>query len=179
MTQNKATFAGVLEAYRAILSENPGMALKISADMFAVLGTEGHLHGIHANLSGKPDLRSAFDFDLSAFDGEAGAWEGESAEVTRAYIETPTLVEFADAHGFFVDWNGTTRLTQAPGEGLTCDVDVAKAHVDVVDANGFLIHECTLFKSIEAMVAAGIVPTPVYTDQDSSRNCTPRSPKTN
>lgn len=174
MTQTKLTLAGVLDAYKEILLKNPGKALKISADMFAVLSTEGSVHGVYTNLSGLPDLGSGFDFDISAFDTDSGAWDGESPEETRAFFESPTLVEFEQAHGFFVDWNGNARKTEAPGEGLKCDVDVARSHVDVVDQNGFVIHECVLFKTIEAMQAAGIDVQPVWTEFDSTRNCTPR-----
>ena len=174
MTQTKLTFAVVLDAYKEILLKNPGKALKISADMFAVLGTEGNVYGVHSNLSGLPDLGSSFDFDISAFDTDSGAWEGESPAETCAFIETPTIVDFHQAHGFFVDWNGNARKTEAPGDGLKCDVDVARSHVDVVDQNGFVIHECVLFKTIEALQAAGVDVKPVWTEFDSNRNCTPR-----
>lgn len=173
----KLTFSVVLEAYKKILLKNPGKALKISTDMFAVLGTEGAVHGIHASLSGLPDLGSAFDFDRSAFNTDSGAWDGELPEETRAFLEVPTVVDFEEAHGFFVDWNGNARKTEAPGEGLKCDVDVAGSHVNVVDQCGFVIHECVLFKTIEAMQAAGVDVQPAYTDLCSTRNCTPRAKK--
>ena len=128
MIQKKLTFDSVLAAYKAILLNNPGMALKVSSDMFAVLGENGAVHGVHANLSERPNLESCFDFDRSAFDGDLGAWDGELPEESLAYIEAPTLVDFEEAHGFFVDWNGNARKTEAPGEGLKCDVDVAGSH---------------------------------------------------
>jgi len=60
--------------------------------------------------------------------------------------------------GFFVDWDGKTRRTDAPGAGATCRV-VERGHtgVDVIDADGFVIHEATYFPTLEAVAAAGVV----------------------
>ena len=60
--------------------------------------------------------------------------------------------------GFFVDWNGDTRRVDAPGEGMECQVvDRGHAGVDVMDSQGFVIHEATLFPTLEAVAAAGVV----------------------
>lgn len=58
--------------------------------------------------------------------------------------------------GFFVDWNGDTRRTEQPGEHFNCLVNEQDAHVDVVDSEGFVVHECTYFPTIESAEAAGI-----------------------
>lgn len=62
----------------------------------------------------------------------------------------------AKAVGFFVDWDGNTRRTEAPGDGYECNVDLAKQHVDVVDSAGFVVHECTYFPTIESLKQADI-----------------------
>ncbi len=60
--------------------------------------------------------------------------------------------------GFFVDWDGKTRRTDAPGSGLSCRiVERGHAGVDVIDADGFVIHEASFFPTLEAVTAAGVV----------------------
>ncbi|HBO7965300.1 MULTISPECIES: hypothetical protein [Pseudomonas] len=58
--------------------------------------------------------------------------------------------------GFFVDWNGDTRRTEQPGEFFECIVDQLAAHVDVIDSEGFVVHECSFFPTLEAVKAAGV-----------------------
>lgn len=58
--------------------------------------------------------------------------------------------------GFFVDWNGHTRKTDQPGDFFQCIVDEHAAHVDVVDSEGFVVHECTYFPTLAAVEAAGV-----------------------
>ena len=60
--------------------------------------------------------------------------------------------------GFFVDWNGTTRRVEAPGDGYTCQV-VDRGHqgVDVIDSAGFVCHEATYFHTLADIEAAGVV----------------------
>lgn len=58
-------------------------------------------------------------------------------------------------HGYFVDWNGDTRPTSQPGEHLECIVDVQNAHADIRDSEGFVIHECTFFPTLESASQAG------------------------
>lgn len=60
------------------------------------------------------------------------------------------------AIGFFVDWNGNTRRTEQVGDYFECIVDEANAHVDVVDSDGFVIHECSFFPTLECVQAAGV-----------------------
>lgn len=58
--------------------------------------------------------------------------------------------------GFFVDWNGDTRRTEQPWEHYEYIVDEQAAHVDVVDSQGFVVHECSYFPTLEAVAAAGV-----------------------
>ncbi|MGF6281946.1 hypothetical protein ABH908_000021 [Pseudomonas frederiksbergensis] len=58
--------------------------------------------------------------------------------------------------GFFIDWDGNTRRTEAPGPPFTCQVDVAKKHVVVVDSHGFSVHECVYFSTLDEVRAADI-----------------------
>ncbi|MFJ3109918.1 hypothetical protein [Pseudomonas putida] len=58
--------------------------------------------------------------------------------------------------GFFVDWNGDTRRTEQPGDFFECIVDEHAAHVDVVDSEGFVVHECSYFPTLEAVKSAGV-----------------------
>jgi len=58
--------------------------------------------------------------------------------------------------GFFVDWNGDTRRTEQPGDGYECIVNEQTAHVDVVDSQGFVAHECSYFPTLEAVAKAGV-----------------------
>lgn len=59
--------------------------------------------------------------------------------------------------GYFVDWNGDTRRTEEPGEPFECIVNEQNAHVDVVDSEGFVVHECSYFPTLEAVAAAGVM----------------------
>jgi hypothetical protein len=62
------------------------------------------------------------------------------------------------ATGFFVDWDGNTRRVGAPGDGLECQVvDRGYAAVDVLDSQGFVVHEATFFPTLEAVAAAGVI----------------------
>lgn len=58
--------------------------------------------------------------------------------------------------GYFVDWNGDTRSTEQPGDCFECIVDEQAAHVEVVDSQGFVVHVCTFFPTLEAVEAAGV-----------------------
>jgi len=61
-----------------------------------------------------------------------------------------------DAQGFFIDWNGKVRSTDDPGGGYHCDVDRAARYVGVLTATGALMHEATLYRSLEDIQRAGI-----------------------
>jgi hypothetical protein len=60
--------------------------------------------------------------------------------------------------GFFVDWDDKSRRVKSPGAGMTFrSVDRGPIGVDVIDADGFVIHEATFFPTLEAMAAAGVI----------------------
>lgn len=58
--------------------------------------------------------------------------------------------------GFFVDWNGDTRRTENPGPGYTCQVDLERNYVDVIDGGGFVIFESSYFPTLESVATADI-----------------------
>jgi hypothetical protein len=65
--------------------------------------------------------------------------------------------------GFFVDWNGDTRRVGSPGTGYSCSpvtmrgagVEAYQA-VDVLDSEGFVIHEAVYYPTLEAIKAVGV-----------------------
>jgi hypothetical protein len=63
----------------------------------------------------------------------------------------------ATVAGFFVDWNGDTRCTNQTTEPFECQVDLDAQHVDVLDSNGFVIHECTYFPTLQSVREAGVI----------------------
>lgn len=58
--------------------------------------------------------------------------------------------------GFFVDWAGNARSTDAPGGGYRCEVDTVARYVAVLSKQGALIHEGTFYKTLEDLAKAGI-----------------------
>ena len=58
--------------------------------------------------------------------------------------------------GYFIDWSGKARCTEDPGEGLRCELDTAARYVAVMTPSGAIVHEATLYKSLEAIARAGI-----------------------
>lgn len=60
------------------------------------------------------------------------------------------------ADGFFIDWNGKARSTEDPGGGYHCEVDAPARYVAVMTRGGAMVHEATLYKSLEAIAKAGI-----------------------
>lgn len=65
----------------------------------------------------------------------------------------------ADAQGYFVDWNGKLRSTADPGENYVCDVDRVARYVAVMTPTGTLVHEATLYRTLEDIAKAGIKST--------------------
>ncbi|WP_338924614.1 hypothetical protein V0M98_33905 (plasmid) [Pseudomonas silesiensis] len=61
-----------------------------------------------------------------------------------------------DIKGFFVDWNGDTRRTEAPGDGFRCIVDPDLRRVDVLQSDGCYVHEGMFFTTLEDVKAAGV-----------------------
>lgn len=86
------TYREVLIAYRDLLLANPGKALKIGLDDYAVI--DATVCWTTESSDGKPDLSAISDFDPSAFiDGE-GRWDCDvSSAVTMGYINDPTFVD--------------------------------------------------------------------------------------
>ena len=58
--------------------------------------------------------------------------------------------------GYFIDWNGKARSTEDPGGGYRCEVDTASRYVAVMTKGGAMVHEATLYKTLEAIAKAGI-----------------------
>lgn len=62
----------------------------------------------------------------------------------------------ADVEGYFIDWNGQLRSTSDPGEDFVCEVDNVARYVAVKTGKGNLIHEATLYRTLEDITKAGI-----------------------
>lgn len=58
--------------------------------------------------------------------------------------------------GFFIDWDGNARDTRDPGGGYLCEIDSASRYVAIVTRSGALVHEGTLYASMNAIAKAGI-----------------------
>lgn len=61
-----------------------------------------------------------------------------------------------DEQGYFIDWNGGMRSTGDPGEDFVCDIDTAARYVAVLSPKGMLVHEATLYRTLDDIVKAGI-----------------------
>jgi hypothetical protein len=59
-------------------------------------------------------------------------------------------------NGYFIDWNGGLRSTADPGGGFQCEVDTIARYVAVKSAKGVLLHEATLYRTLDDVVKAGI-----------------------
>jgi hypothetical protein len=60
------------------------------------------------------------------------------------------------AEGYFIDWDGNARSVVDPGGGYLCDVDRVARYVGITTAGGTLVHEATLYRSLEDIAKAGI-----------------------
>lgn len=85
----------------------------------------------------------------------------EDSSYARRMVSLGKAVLVPD--GFFVDWDGNTRRTEAPGPGMSCRVydatgcdDEPYQRVDVIDREGFVTHEAVYYPSIEALQAVGV-----------------------
>ena len=58
--------------------------------------------------------------------------------------------------GYFVDWDGNARSTLDPGGGYQCETDPVARYVAIMTRSGALVHEGTLYASMEAIAKAGI-----------------------
>ncbi|MCT2398897.1 hypothetical protein [Novosphingobium mangrovi (ex Huang et al. 2023)] len=64
-----------------------------------------------------------------------------------------------DAEGYFIDWNGGLRSTRDPGVDVACEVDPVSRYVAVMSPKGALMHEATLYRTLEDVAKAGIKAT--------------------
>ena len=86
------TYNETLASYQRLLEANPGKAMQIGDDCYAVL-INGTLSGVYTNLDGAVDLGTTFDFDREAWDAECECWEGDVSGMQTAFcIATPFLV---------------------------------------------------------------------------------------
>jgi hypothetical protein len=61
-----------------------------------------------------------------------------------------------EAVGYFIDWDGNARSTGDPGGGYLCEVDAPARYVAVTTKTGTLVHEGTLYKTVDDIAKAGI-----------------------
>ena len=64
-----------------------------------------------------------------------------------------------DTGGFFIDWNGNLRSTEDPGEDYVCEIDRIARYVAIKSSKGILVHEATLYRTLEDLTKAGITAT--------------------
>ncbi|HDS0958854.1 hypothetical protein LUW10_31355 (plasmid) [Pseudomonas veronii] len=87
------TYNETLASYQRLLEANPGKALQIGDDCYAVL-INGTLSGAYATLDGAVDLGTIFHFDREAWDAECECWDGDVSGMQTAFcVATPSLVE--------------------------------------------------------------------------------------
>lgn len=84
------TFKTAIAAYRSLLEQNPGKALRLDADNIAFM-LDGYLVGF-CDGEGKVDADLIYGFDSSAWDDEEGCWAG-AGEQTQAAIDAPTFTD--------------------------------------------------------------------------------------
>lgn len=63
------------------------------------------------------------------------------------------------ADAYFIDWDGNARSVVDPGGGYLCDVDAVARYVGITTKSGTLVHEATLYRSLEDIARAGIKAT--------------------
>jgi nitrogenase-associated protein len=90
-------------------------------------------------------------FDVAEVDGFVGLGKSSSAEPSSL----EGCVKPAGA-GFFIDWAGRARSVEDPGGGYHCEVDAPARYVAVKTKRGSMVHEATLYRSLEAIAKAGI-----------------------
>lgn len=91
------TYNHALTIYRRVLEANPGKAMLIGDDCYAVL-INGCLYGAYPNLVGAVDLEKIFNFDPEAWDGDCECWIGDISGMQTAFcLSSPSLVKLATA----------------------------------------------------------------------------------
>lgn len=92
------TYDETLSSYQRLLEANPGKALQIGDDCYAVL-INGTLRGAYPTLDGTVDLGTTFDFNREAWDAECECWDGDVSGMQTAFcVATPTLVDLPLPH---------------------------------------------------------------------------------
>lgn len=61
-----------------------------------------------------------------------------------------------NAEGYFIDWDGNIRRTTDPGGEHLCEVDSVARYVAITTNKGSLVHEATLYRSMDDVAKAGI-----------------------
>lgn len=88
------TYDQVLGHYRRLLELNPGQALHIGQDDYAVLDEDGYLYGVNKSASESFSEAGAYDFDRSAYNTCVGGWNADTFVETWRYIEDPVFLDF-------------------------------------------------------------------------------------
>jgi hypothetical protein len=91
------TFMQVLSAYRELLAEHPGHALKVVDGLAATL-IDGKLACVPVAADGSLEMQSAHDFDASAFIEAEGRWDDSTAQALSESLESPVFIKSQD-HG--------------------------------------------------------------------------------
>eukprot|EP01132_Coremiostelium_polycephalum_P012225 gene12225-14946_t len=87
------TYDETLASYQRLLEANPGKALQIGDDCYAVL-INGTLSGAYATLDGAVDLGTIFNFDPEGWDAECECWDGDVSGMQTAFcVAAPALVD--------------------------------------------------------------------------------------
>lgn len=87
------TYDETLASYQRLLEANPGKALQIGDDCYAVL-INGTLNGAYAPLDGAVDLGTIFNFDPEGWDAECECWDGDvSGMQTAFWVAIPAFVD--------------------------------------------------------------------------------------
>lgn len=91
------TYTGILDAYKNLLKDNPGKALRIcetSDNTVAFMADGGVIQG-HLVDDGSVYYSSASDFDQSAWITTEGRWEADDSHaVTIKFVNEPQLVDY-------------------------------------------------------------------------------------
>lgn len=89
-TPGKLTFELALAAYRALLEQQPGKALRTDSYNIAFM-LDGEMVGYYDG-DGVVDVALIYDHDRSAWDDERGCWASEVDE-TQGAIDNPVYVD--------------------------------------------------------------------------------------
>ncbi|WP_338924600.1 hypothetical protein V0M98_33835 (plasmid) [Pseudomonas silesiensis] len=88
------TYDAVLGHYRRLLEANPGKALHIGQEDYAVLDDKGYLYCVNKSSSVAFSDAGEYDFDRSAYNTCAGGWNADTYVETWKFIEAPVFLDF-------------------------------------------------------------------------------------